>query len=284
MPPPPPPPPPPPTRQRRLSTAQICARLHTVEQQKELFLYKNQDVSREEINDMLKDFKKFDIGNKGEINYHEAMRLLEFRGSAKTAKELMNMVGDMDRDNNLHVTFIEWCCAYYQKSYDELFNFADEDARRLAVDAAMQYGEDARNAEIEIDQAKKRKELQAQLRATALERESKLTGVAGMKAFFARKVEGAQDMTKTNEQQIKEEAARRKTLRDAKDKMNEAIKNANRVYTAEELAQQVLDATQKRLADEAAEVKRKEEEEKAARAARKVALNAKWGSSGISTK
>jgi hypothetical protein len=102
------------------------------------------------------------------------MRLLEHRGSVKTAKELMEMVGDMDRDKNLRVSFIEWCCAYYQKSYDELFNFVDEDARRLAVEAAMQFGEAARNAELEIEQAKKRKELQAQLRAAALERESKL--------------------------------------------------------------------------------------------------------------
>jgi hypothetical protein len=104
-----------------------------------------------------------------------------------------------------------------------------------------------------------------------------------MKAFFARQVEGAQDVTKTNEQQIKEEAARRKALRDAKEKMNQAIRDANRVYTKDELAQQVLDAAQKRLEDEAREAKRKEEEEKAARAARKAALNAKWGGMNIPT-
>lgn len=98
-----------------------------------------------------------------------------------------------------------------------------------------------------------------------------------MKAFFARQVEGAQDVTKSNEQQIKEEAARRKAVREAKEKMNEAIRNANRTYTSDELAQQVLDAAQKRFEDEAAEAKRVEEEEKAARAARKAALNAKWG-------
>lgn len=102
------------------------------------------------------------------------MRLLEHRGSAKTAKELFDMVGDMDRDKNLQVSFIEWCCAFYQKSYDELFNFADEDARRMAIEAAMSFGEAARNAELEIEQANKRKELQAQLRAAAIEREMKL--------------------------------------------------------------------------------------------------------------
>lgn len=98
-----------------------------------------------------------------------------------------------------------------------------------------------------------------------------------MKAFFARQVEGAQDVTKTNEQQIKEEAARRKALREAKMKMNEAIKNANRVKTAEEIAKEVAEEAERRKAAEEAEKKRKEEEEKAARAKRKAELNAKWG-------
>ena len=60
-----------------------------------------------------------------------------------------------------------------------------------------------------------------------------------MKAFFHRQVEGAQDVTKTNEQQIKEEAARRKALREAKAKMNEAILNANKVKSAAEIAAEV---------------------------------------------
>lgn len=100
-----------------------------------------------------------------------------------------------------------------------------------------------------------------------------------MKAFFFRQVEGAQDVTKTNEQQIKEEAARRKALREAKIKMNEAILNANKVKTAAEVAAEVQDKAEQIKAQEEADAKRKEEEEKAARAARKAALNAKWGGS-----
>ncbi len=103
-----------------------------------------------------------------------------------------------------------------------------------------------------------------------------------MRAFFHRQVEGAQDVTKTNEQQIKEEAARRKALRDAKARMNEAIKNANKVKTAEEIALEVHFEAERRKKEEEAEAKRKEEEEKAARAARKAALNAKWGGGGVS--
>lgn len=56
-----------------------------------------------------------------------------------------------------------------------------------------------------------------------------------MKAFFARQAESSQDTTKTNEQQIKEEAARRKALREARQKMNEAILNLNKTKSAEEV-------------------------------------------------
>jgi hypothetical protein len=58
--PPPPPPqpnsphsPPKPKAERRLSAAQLAAKLHTLDQQKELFLFKNQDISRPEVNEML---------------------------------------------------------------------------------------------------------------------------------------------------------------------------------------------------------------------------------------
>lgn len=62
MPPKPPPPPPPPQpsppprakAQRRMSAAQLAAKVHSVEQQKELFLYKYQDITRQELNEMLK--------------------------------------------------------------------------------------------------------------------------------------------------------------------------------------------------------------------------------------
>lgn len=123
---------------------------------------------------ILQDFKRHDLGNKGELDYHEAMMLLEHRGSAMTAKELIDWVGATDRDHNNRITFVEWCCASFQKSYDELFTFVDEEARERAMEEAMRFGEEARKAEEEIERAQRQKELQAQLRAAALERESKL--------------------------------------------------------------------------------------------------------------
>lgn len=120
------------------------------------------------------DFTKFDGSNTGELDYHETMRLLEYRGTVKTAKELFDWVGSMDSDHNLRISFVELCCAYYSKSYDELFTFTDEDARQRALEEARHLAEEAKKAEAEIERARQQKEFQAQLRAAAIERESKL--------------------------------------------------------------------------------------------------------------
>ncbi|RYG94732.1 hypothetical protein EON65_57035 [archaeon] len=117
------------------------------------------------------------MGAKGMLDYHETMMLLEHRGTVRTAKELMDLVGEMDKDKNLKVSFIELCCALFQKSYDDLFTFVDEEAHARAMEEARVFGEEARKAEEEIERARQAKELQAQLRAAALERESKLVCV-----------------------------------------------------------------------------------------------------------
>jgi len=196
-------PPLPPATPVMLDKVAISTKLSTLEEQRELFLWKNPDVARTEVNEMMRDFKKYDIGNKGELDYGEVLRLLEQRGTVVTASELMGMINNMDHDHNGRITFLEWCCTYYMKSYDEMFVYVDEESRQLALDAAFKFSEEARKTEEEIERAKKQKELQAQLRAAALERESKLTGVAGMKAFFARAAsEGAVNLAKTNEEQV----------------------------------------------------------------------------------
>jgi predicted Rossmann-fold nucleotide-binding protein len=100
--------------------------------------------------------------------------LFEFRGTVKTAKELFEMFKGMDANKNNRISFVELCCAYFNKSYDELFTFVDEEARHRAMEEAARLGEEAKKAEEEIERAKTQKELQAQLRAAALERESKL--------------------------------------------------------------------------------------------------------------
>lgn len=131
--------------------------------------------------------------------------LLEHRGMTMTASEIRRSIEEMDSDHNHMIAFVEWCCAYFHKSYEELNDFADEDARATALAAAMKAGEDAKKAEEAIIAAKLAAEEAARVRAEELEAESKLTGVAGMSAFFKRQAENTKDSTKSNEQTIKEE-------------------------------------------------------------------------------
>jgi Ca2+-binding EF-hand superfamily protein len=79
------------------------------------------------------DFSRYNLNATGEINEHDAMRLLEARGATKTATELRQLFNNIDIDRNRHISFLEWCCAYYQRSYEDLNTFADEAARELAM-------------------------------------------------------------------------------------------------------------------------------------------------------
>ena len=74
--------------------------------------------------------------------------------------------------------------------------------------------------------------------------------------------------------QIKEEAAKRKALRDAKLRMNEAIKNASKTKSPEEIAAEVMREAERRKEEELAALRQKEEDEKAARAGLKIAFYA----------
>lgn len=85
----------------------------------------------------------------------------------------------------------------------------------------MKLGDKAKEVELAIELAKQAlidKEIK---KAEEIEAESHLSGVKGRAAFFKRQAENTGDVTKSNEQRIKEEAARRKDLREAKAKLNE---------------------------------------------------------------
>lgn len=73
------------------------------------------------------------------------------------------------------------------------------------------------------------------------------------------------------------EAARRKALREAKKKEQEALDVANKTKTAEEVEAELQEARRAAEEAEAAAAAAKAEEDKARRAAKKAELNAKWG-------
>jgi hypothetical protein len=80
--------------------------------------------------------------------------------------------------------------------------------------------------------------------------------------------------------QIKEEAAMRRALREAKQKQQEAEAEANKKKSSEDIAREIKEASERQAAEEARIKAEKDEEERQARAARKAALNAKWGGGG----
>lgn len=249
------------------------------DEQRELFLWKYKDVTRDAILEMEKDFIKHNKTGTGELNEHEALRLFEDRGLVKTVREMRDMFVNIDYDGNHMISFIEWCCAWFDKDYEELNDFSDEEARLAALEEAKAAGMEAEKVLGDIEIARKKKEDEAAARALEIENESKLTGVQGMRAFFFRQVEGVSDKTKTNEQTIKEEFARRKALREAKAKAASAEAEARKVKSPEEVAEEAYKSARRSSMVRHQSDKMQADMEKAARQMRKDELNAKWGGS-----
>lgn len=250
-----------------------------VDEQRELFIWKYRDVTRDAVLQMEKDFIKHNKTNTGELNEHEVLRLFEDLGVTKTVREMREGFVNVDKDGNHKISFIEWCCAWFEKDYEELNNFTDQEAREAALAEAKIAGAEAEKVAEEIELAKKKKEEEAAKRAKDLEDESKMTGVSGMRAFFSRQVESVSDKTKTNRETIQEEYARRKALRDAKAKAANAEAEARRVKTPEEVAEEAYKSARRSSMVRHQSDKLKADMEKAARQARKEQLNAKWGGS-----
>lgn len=249
-----------------------------LDEQRELFLWKNPDISREQVNTEWELFNKHDLKKEGRLDDHEAMMLLEHRGETKTATELRALLHEIDKDGDHHVNFLEWCCFYFEKSWDDVNNFVDEEARARALAEAKKAGEAAKIAEAEIAAAKLVEEEKAAVKAKELEEEAKLTGVKGAAAFFKRQAEGTSSID--NKAKITEEAARRKALREAKAAEEAAKAEASKVKTAEEIAEEMA-AKAKAVHDEEERLEAEQlAKEKADRAARKKALNERFSHGG----
>lgn len=143
----------------------------------ELFIWRWKDINRVDISERLKEFKKFDLNKTGELEENHTMMLLESRGETKTAVELRAMVAEIDKDHNHSVNFLEWCCAIYNKSWEDTNNFADDEARLAAMEEARKAGEKAKLVEDSIAATKAATEAAAAKRAAELEAESALVSL-----------------------------------------------------------------------------------------------------------
>lgn len=263
-------------KQILIKAAELISALGSIDEQREMFLLKFKDVDRKECEDLATDFKRFDTEKKGELTEHQALMLLEHRDAAKTATELRQLLTEMDVSKNKKLSFVELSCSLFNKPFDDLDNFVDEEAKEQAKEEARKQAEKVKAVEEENKRLREEEEAKAAERAAILEAESKLTGVAGMKAFFFRQAEATHDITKTNEQKIKEEAAMRKQMKDEKEKLKKAVEEANKVKTADDLIREVGEAAAKIKADEEAVIAAKLAEEKRIRAEKTAVNNAKW--------
>jgi len=148
-------------------------RLPTLSLQAQFFHLKFPELGKEKINEMRDVFMKFDGRKVGELQEDEALRLLEYRGETKRVVELRQMVQEMDYDHNREISFLEWSCAYFGKSWKVLHEAA---VNQEDIDKALQKFRDASQKEIqaaEIARAKAEEVRKAELKGVELEERNK---------------------------------------------------------------------------------------------------------------
>jgi len=152
--------------QWKANAATWKSRYPTSELQAEFFLLKFQkhgDFTRSALFDLLKQFKTFDKQVQGELEEDQAMHLLESRNQTKTFRELRSMVAEIDLDQNRKLSFLEWACAIFSKSWQELHS-PSVDPEEVA--AALRLQEQAQAA---LEQAARDAEATAQMEALKLQ-------------------------------------------------------------------------------------------------------------------
>jgi len=144
----------------KVAAANWKARYPTCELQAEFFLLKFQkdaDIARQAVYKLMEQFSAFDGRKQGELEEHEALRLLESRNSTKTFRELREMVADIDLDHNRKLSFLEWACAIFNKSWQKLHE-ASVDPEELAKALALSNQAEAELAKAALSLAEKEEE------------------------------------------------------------------------------------------------------------------------------
>lgn len=178
------------------------------------------------------------------------------------------------------LNFLQLCCSFFEKNYDDLNDIPEEELKKLALEQADKLSKSREAEEIEAALAARREkeEDEAKARAEQLERESQLTGVAAKQAFFMRQ----QNLgpVESNADKIKKEAALRRALKEVKKKEEEEMaalqEEILKGISPDKAKEKLRLAMEKKLADEAAEKARLEEEEAKAREERRKSLNSRW--------
>lgn len=261
---------------------------------------KDGDVTPQNIKELMEQFNKFDRRKQGELEENEAMQIMEARHNTLTFVELRQKVKDIDLDQNRELSFLEWACFIYNKSWQTLHSPSVDPeeikrAEELQAQAAAalaqaaadleKYNQELAEAEAlknmtleerekaiaekkrhEEEQERKKQEEEEKKQKEEAEKAAALSqsGVKGAAAMFHYAAKDTKDSTMDNATRIKAEAAARreaKRLEEEKKKKEEEAKIAE-----EEAAKKAEEA--KRAAEEKAKV---EEEARLAEEERKKA-------------
>eukprot|EP01092_Planopodium_desertum_P005003 TRINITY_DN21287_c0_g1_i2.p1 TRINITY_DN21287_c0_g1~~TRINITY_DN21287_c0_g1_i2.p1 ORF type:complete len:342 (-),score=112.37 TRINITY_DN21287_c0_g1_i2:100-1125(-) len=263
----------------------------TTSQQAEFFLLKfsSAGVEREELMELKEQFSKYDKRHTGELEEDEAMQLLEARGDTHTFKELRAKVSEIDLDKNRNLSFLEWACFVFNKSWVELHSksvdpaalkaamerAAKADAEYAAKRAAKEEAEKKAKAAAEekeqaeamkgmkeeekkayLEEIRRKKEAEAKrLREEEEKKKAALgqKGIKGVTAKFFYAADATKDTTADNAAKIKEEAKRRRETKEKEAQAKKAAEDAEKAAAEAEKAR-----IEKELkAKEAAEAEKK---------------------------
>jgi hypothetical protein len=131
--------------------------------------------------------------------------MLEARGEAKSLKEIRLLVQDIDLDRNHKLSFLEWACAIFAKSWEELHsevvvevNIQETEAEKAARGRAEQQRELARQADDRAREVDAAKDEQARAGALALEEEAR------KQALVEAKIQADEDARKKKKADLEE--------------------------------------------------------------------------------
>lgn len=264
-------------------------------EQAELFLKRfadHTDVERAKVLELKEEFDQFDEQKAGQLDYQQAMRLLEARNQTKTATELRTMLKELDTNNDLRVSFVEWSVVFFNKDIHHVsttqvkfqrgqsFNIKNAEVAEATSRIEALEGEKEilrKKFEEEAAEVEKKRVEEEQKR----QEEERLTGVARNVAMFRHRAESGSE---SPEEKVKREAARRreeKRLREEKEEAERKARQAVReqaeaeeraIQKAKEEAEraekerlELYELSKQRLEEEERAKKEKEEAERAAR-------------------
>lgn len=244
-------------------------------------------IERHEVIEVLTEFSSFDNGEKGYLEKDEAMRMLESKNETRTFYELEEMFIEVDVTNDGKIDFLEWACAVFHKTWEDLHREIEVEVERTQAisDAERALAEtEEGKGNYERARAKSRfdKEEIERLERERLEEEAKLTGAKAAAAFFQNQIRASEKeatTTMSNADQIRHDYAKRKEAKELAEKEAKAAKEKAEAEAEAEgkaeaekerqlLEQEVTYEAQKKAEEDRVEAEKKaaEDERKAKRA------------------